>query len=607
MAKRPGTQAALGVFENLKDDFSHPREYNLTACRLHNHRIAYETPARVALPLLARLKLTLIRRHFQRNPLGGVGTAIAAVVFTLVLSGAALSAVLGAHAGGPAAQSGVMLWSCWILTLLILNAPLSQFDTQRSMDFSALRLLPLSGATFTRAVLLDAVVSPQGIFTALPTLVLVLGLPLSLAELPLIALSFALLYVSSIAFGQALFLTLSRLISSRRFADISIVVGMVMVFAFQGVNLLLHTTARELGVPPWMVHSAHTLRDVFGPIFVWLFPGAAAGVVNAAATGEPLLAAAKATALVAQCALGLYLANRSTRAFYEGEVESGGMVRQKKKKWGRSSDLPTTAGLKTRATWHVLSSTIAAIYFRERAYLWRDPLLKSLFLQSVLSVAYFSMAGVFIAFKSGDEPLFPKQYLLLGIALMLNFSESYLLFNKLGLEGMELTAALLTPVPRARILRGKSLFFLAHFLTLNALIVGGLGIALGVAPLFICAALALLAGNACVVDVAGHFVSIWFPHAYRRTGRHYRPQFAQTGCGYMLVYGLVTQLCNLAALPGGAAIVLGAVFGGWAGLMLGAVSAGLIAWAAYAFGLPYAALQLAQREPEVLEALGRKE
>jgi hypothetical protein len=181
-----------------------------------------------------------------------------------------------------------------------------------------------------------------------------------------------------------------------------------------------------------------------------------------------------------------------------------------------------------------------------------------------------------------------------------------LLFNKLGLEGPELTSTLLSPVPRARILRGKSLFFITHFLSLNALIVAGLGVALAVRPLFICAALALLAVNACIVDVTGHFVSVYFPHAYRRSGRRFRAQFAQTGCGYMFVYGLVTQLCNAAVLPGAAAIVLGTVFAGWPGLALGSAAAGLVAWAAYALGLPYAARLLEQREPEVIEAVMKK-
>jgi hypothetical protein len=68
---------------------------------------------------------------------------------------------------------------------------------------------------------------------------------------------------------------------------------------------------------------------------------------------------------------------------------------------------------------------------------------------------------------------------------------------------------------------------------------------------------------------------------------------------------LVFRLCNLAVLPGSAAICL-VIFLGWPGLLAGALAAGLLVMAAYHFGLPLAARLLESREPELLAAMTRR-
>ena len=88
-------------------------------------------------------------------------------------------------------------------------------------------------------------------------------------------------------------------------------------------------------------------------------PSLAAAVVRSVAHGEPLLA--QATALLAQAGVAVWLCGRATRAFYEGELESGGRVRRSKMR---------------RAT-GILSGELGALFHRERAYLLRDILRRS--------------------------------------------------------------------------------------------------------------------------------------------------------------------------------------------------------------------------------------
>ena len=85
-----------------------------------------------------------------------------------------------------------------------------------------------------------------------------------------------------------------------------------------------------------------------------------------------------------------------------------------------------------------------------------------------------------------------------------------------------------------------------------------------------------------------------------------RAVMPQPGCGYMFLYMMIFQACNLAVLPGTAAICLGVIFFGWPGLLAGATAAGLLVLLAYHFGLPLAAQLLETREPELIAALTRR-
>jgi hypothetical protein len=175
--------------------------------------------------------------------------------------------------------------------------------------------------------------------------------------------------------------------------------------------------------------------------------------------------------------------------------------------------------------------------------------------------------------------------------------------NKLGVEGPLIAQLLLSPANRGAILRSKSLLYLSHFAAINIPLVATLGLVLHVPALHIACALVLVAANTLVVDALGSIVSVYFPFTYRRQGRALRPVPAQAGCGYMLLYSLAMQGCNLAALPGAAVLLLLTWLWGWPGLALGGAVAlglaGLLSWLIP----PQAARAMEQREPELLLAL----
>jgi hypothetical protein len=393
------------------------------------------------------------------------------------------------------------------------------------------------------------------------------------------------------------------LLSSRRFADLSLVAGMLIFVSFQALNLLRR--APELvRLPPWALASAKVLQLVFAPLMLWAFPGVAARSVAAAGRGDWPLAAGLLALLALQAGLALWLAGLAARRYYDGELDSGGSAPQRARQSQRGSR-------QTARSW--LAAPVGALFHRERLYLWRDPLLKILFSQTIFGGV---ITMVMLAIVSGmDSELQALQDLGFGVSLrsillftmaaLLSLTESAVLMNKLGVEGALMTVLLLSPASRLSILRAKSLLYLSHFAAVNVPLVITLGLLLHVPALHTACAALLVAANTVVVDAIGSLMSVYFPFTYRRQGRALRPMPAQAGCGYMLLYTLAMQGCNLAALPGAAALIAFTILWGWPGLLLGALIALALAAALNWLLPPQAARLLLQREPELLTTLAK--
>jgi hypothetical protein len=555
--------------------------------------------------LIARLKWLLTLRHFQRNKAGAVATGIALTVVTLILvSGLGMLAVY-LHVSGSGQRDTFMLWALWIASALWITAPLAQFDAQRNIDLTGLRLLPLPRSWFTLAVLLDGAVSPLGVITLPVGLVLCAAFTLHWRELPLVLLSLLLLGVFQLGCAQALYLFGNRILSSRRYSEISMGCGFILFMAIQMMNIALQTGGMHL--PPWALETVHAVRAAVYPLAAWLAPGVAARAVAAGSAGRLLDAAGLYLLLAAQAGAALVLTGFAARVFYESELESGGQARPAKAPQARSA--PGSSLVAAGQRWG-LSPLLLALFRREQTYLWRDPAVRLPFMQSLFGTLYLAFVAVMLNFHHGNLAELVRvqsygKYALLFIALLLGFSESAVLFNRFGYEGGQLATLLLTPVSRRTVLAGKSLFLVSHFVGLNLLLCAGIGIALHAPPLYIMLALLLVLSNTLLLDAVGYYVSIFYPFAYRRVGQRLRAVMPQPGCGYVVAYMLVFQLSNLAAFPISVVSALLVIFLGWPGLLLAAVWSAAACWTAYHFALPHASAQLQRREPQLLAALAK--
>lgn len=546
---------------------------------------------------IARLKLRLSLRYYQRN----TGNAVAMALVMLLLLGAAVFGTVVLYfycrAGDPGARESAFFWCAWLITAVWLSAPLTQFDTQISLDLNGLRLFPLGSGMFSAAALLDGVLSPLGLLIAPLGLGLLIALTLSWAELPWMLLALVLYAVALLALSQAVVFWTSHLMQSRRFADASIVITLVMFVGLQTANFMLQQHG-QFHAPLWLVQVLAAIRVVFKPLLVWLFPGLAAQAFNYAILGDFATATAAYGLLSLEAGVAIWLAGLAARQFYGGELESGGSVRRPAK----SMRVEQRRGL--------LGGAIGALFHRERLYVLRDPLLKLMFIQSLFSMVVISGMVVINIGHLGEEAPGAadySRYVLLGAAVMLGFMESALLFNKFGYEGPLLTVFLLTPASRLQLLAAKSAFYLLHFATLNIALVIAIAVAVHAPLAYMLCAIMLVACNTAVVDLVGHYVSILYPFTYRRRGRRLRAVMAQPGCGYMVLYLLVFQLCNLAVAPGSAALIAGLVWGGAGGLACGALLYAVLLALGYKYALPHAAGLLVRREPELVALLTRSQ
>jgi len=554
------------------------------------------TPSRILL-VVARLKLILTLRYFSRH----MGSALGMVVGLFAMSGLAVAGgvflMVTCQAGGPAFRDPALIWACWILSLLWLSAPFMQFDAQRNIDLNGLRLLPVSRQSFTLAVLLDAALSPLGIFFVILSVVAIAAFSLDGTDVLIVAVVIGLLWVCWLSLGQAIFLWANRLLQSRRFTDASIVIGVLIFVIAQSANLMIQS-ADDLAVPAWLTGIFSGFWAAIRPLVHLLFPGAAASAIAALSAGEWGAGFINLGLLGIQCLACWWLAGTAVRQFYEGELESGG-----------EANAPVKVQRSGTSRWGVAAVTgvLGALFHRERLYLWRDPTMKMLQMQSLFGAAYFVIMALVFRFNFGEGARISAQsdYAILFLALVLSFVESGLMFNKFGYEGSQLVNVLVSPVSRTDLLRSKSLYSMTHFGGVNVVLVTGLAMMLKPGLPYAVAAVVMVITNTAVVDVIGHFVSIYFPFGYARRGRRIRAVMPQPGCGYMLLYTLVFQAANLAVLPASLSLGLGVVFYGWAGLLAGTLVAALILYLAYRVVLPMAASHLERREPELLNALAR--
>jgi hypothetical protein len=577
--------------------------------------------AQVGALIWLRFRLLLARAG------AGVGSVVFRGVSFLFIMGGALSlyfVLMVLFRGLPAPAAVEVLyaalaavWGMWIV------APLAGMSFDDSTDLSKLLLYPMTPGRMTAGVLLSDLVSSPAGFTIL--LAVPAGWVRHLADAPLIVGAIVLLAVHMAALVESMRIVLWDLLRSRRTRDLLILLTPLLFIVFYAVyGLVLRGAAFEHWARWLNLHPSAYLR--------FLPSGLAAGAAVGAAAASYGASLAYLGGLLALAAATVWLMAVLVRRVQAGEAESGhatpssteaglrGPRRRKRARrdharqrsrerqdgravWG-PREVRATSGEVARR-WPV-SSAVTTVARKELVLFWRNPHLKTQIIQAVaFPIAWLVFMGFWSLGDLGGGRMTPG--LLVAVIGLMLFGSFALSANSFGFEGAAAETLFLFPSSRRALLAGKNL---ALWAALMALYAPALVLLAALARQWATLPLALIGtGAALALELGvGNFLAIYVP--YRLPSKRKNPLAMGSrgpGCVGMVLITAAFAGAMVVALPAAAALILPMALHGSAWYWLTVPASAAYVWWLYRLLLDAAAGRLLQREPEIIQAVGKGE
>jgi ABC-2 type transport system permease protein len=505
------------------------------------------------------LRWKMFLRGFSSRGAASVSRIIGTIILLIFILGIAL--VLGAVAFlacrfAPAPINVVALFL--ILTgifLLWLVLPLLEFSTNEGLDISKLALFPL-----TRGELMLSLVFSTLLDIPTVGLLLVLGAIIAAwaTSIPLGLLAFLamlIFYVQLVAVSQLILALLQKVLQSRRFRDIS-VIFVVLLSSSCYIGQLVARSMISQGAINGLLNATSI------SYLQWLPPGMAARAIQEAAVGNWLQSFVwlLALTLIDLCFLFLWqmIVERGLT-----KAESSGSARTKSLRKTTTTQVATTDATSSTFIARLLPGPVKAMLIKELKYFWRDPQIKAIFIQSMVSglflliyfsITFFNTTG----HNSGQVLSAVGPWIVPIVPIFVLFTLYSLAYNALGFERQGITTLFLFPIDPRYILWGKNIavmvvgaveififIIVASIVTHNwqntapALVIGlaGLGIILGI----------------------GNFTSVFLPQKMRLARRGFQTRAnmsAEGGCLRALMSMAATITMLILLIPVAAAVFL---------------------------------------------------
>ncbi len=328
--------------------------------------------------------------------------------------------------------------------------PLIGFNTNEGLDVSKLSLFPLTRLELMLSLVISTLLD-------IPTTVLFLILVAVIASwgtsilLALFAtITMLLFYIQIIGASQLVLALLMRLLQSRRFRDISIVLTVLLSFSgylcqfafrgFKGENFL-----EALKYAP------------FSPYLQWVPPGMAARAIQQTSIGHWGMGFSWLGGLLVADFVVLYLWQLVVERGLTTS-ESGGTLRigRRKAKQSVAATTPEARLPMVGTQKRIFPAQASAIMLKDVKYLWRDPQLNANFIRSLL---YIFLPLVLLSINTQGSNVFAHWSVML-VPFLLSFSLFGFSYNILGAERQSLTTLFLFPVDPKHILWGKNMMVL---------------------------------------------------------------------------------------------------------------------------------------------------
>ena len=485
-----------------------------------SQRIPTQSSALQSLTVLLWLKWKLMIRGYLRNTTALVGV-ILAVLFLLPLSiGIGIGAGAAFWLVHPPFNEHILraillfLWLLWVVT------PLFGYSLNEAYDVTRLFIYPISNRQIFLATIIGSVVDFTVILLFPLLVAIIVGFTRSPISFLLAGVAVVLFLFHTLVLGQALMLASSSLLNSRKSKDLMMVLGPVLGF---GIYIFFRSMS-EWGVK---VDWGGMLKSRTWDVANYLPAGLAARAIGSASRGDYLLSIGFILVLGALTAVAVLVAGSLLQTAYSGE--SGGRVRPVAK--------PADVRVASHRRKSLLPAAIGAMFEKEMKYFRRDPYFK-LTLVSVVYVVAIMVLGIFQArsFHGVGEAGGVILWASAGYVIMM---ETGLLFNSFGTEGPASALLFSYPASRRDMLIGKNLALWVALMVINTLIllipVAFLGLWIQALPVLLWLGLALL-----TLAGVGNLVSVAFPMRIIMKGGRPRAASAGRGCGFALLYSVLS-------------------------------------------------------------------
>ena len=497
-------------------------------------------------------------RNYTRSS-GRVGRIIGAVFLVLFglpfMGGIAVATYFGYRFLQPPANGELLVLVLAGVYLLWLVLPLLEFTVNEGLDLSKLALFPL-----TRAELMLSL-----IFTSLldiPTvgLLIVLGavvagwafsLPLALMAL----LTMVVFYAQVVGISQLVLALLARILQSRRFRDLSIIlIGVLTSSCYLFQQLVL----RGVGI----THIYDNLRaGSISPYLQWTPPGMATRAIQRAAQGDWAISFAWFGGLLVTTVIVLYLWQAVVeRGLTASESGSSSVRRRRREPVAGLASQPATSASSTGLIPRIVGSQFFAIAVKDIKYYRRDPQLLRLIFQSFISIIILAAITLFNTSGTGRLTIGPWAVMIAPLYAM--FALTTFSYNVLGMERQSLTSLFLFPVNPRQVLWGKNIVsFLLGLIEVLLLVFAAAFVSR--AWSLVLPALAIGLAGIGIILGCGNFSSIFFPQRMPQARRGFQNSnsvSSEGGCLRAIMSLTVLLIMAIMLIPAAAGLILPVIY-----------------------------------------------
>lgn len=545
---------------------------------------------------------TFIRNYTRSS--GRVGRIIGAVFLILFglpfMGGIAVVTFFGYRLLPPPANAEILFLVLTGVYLLWIVLPLLEFTVNEGLDISKLALFPLTRAELMLSLIFTSLLDVPTIGLLIVLGAVVAGWAMSLPLALMAFLTMVVFYAQVIGISQLVLALLARVLQSRRFRDLSII--LIGVFS-SSYYLFQQFVLRGIGV----VHIYDNLKaGTISPYLQWLPPGMAARAIQRAASGDWGMSFVWLGGLVLATVLVLYLWQMVVERGLTASESGSSSVRRRRTQQTLAPVAATSASTSTGLVERIVALQFFSIAVKDIKYYRRDPQLLRLIFQSFISMIVLIAVTLFNT--SGSGRLVIGSWAVMVAPLYALFALTSFSYNVLGMERQSLTSLFLFPVNPKQVLWGKNVvtFLLGLIEVLLLVLVSAF---VGNGWNLVLPALAIGIAGIGIILGCGNFSSIFFPQRMPQGRRGFQTNnsvSSEGGCLRTVMALVVLAVMAILLIPVAAGLVLPVLYHvQWIWVLT--VPASLLYSAAfYVIVTNLVAPRMLTRTPEILAVVTRE-